>query len=227
MNPDQNNNQNAAPAPAPKKQSMFKKPWVQSLTGLLVIVGVVAAVIAYKALSARVAIDDSIITAPTIAIGPQAPGILQAVYVKPGDHVTAGEAVAEVGSEILSAKVDGTVIMTQNTPGQLFQSGAAVVSMIDPTQLRVVGTIDENKGLSRIRIGDPVSFTVDAFGSQTFTGVVDEISPTSNDTSVVFSISDKRETRRFNVKARYDIAAEPDFRNGMSAKMRVYPQDGR
>jgi multidrug resistance efflux pump len=96
--------------------------------------------------------------------------------------------------------------------------------MIDPTALRVVGTIDENKGLSAIKVGAPVSFTVDAFGNKSFTGIVDEISPTANDTSVVFSISDQRPTNRFDVKVRYDVAAHPEFKNGMSAKMWVYPK---
>ncbi len=94
--------------------------------------------------------------------------------------------------------------------------------MIDPNQLRVVGKIDENKGLSSIKIGDPATFTVDAFGGTEFTGIVDEISPTSDQSSVVFSISDKREIKQFDLKVRYDIALHPEFKNGMSAKLRIY-----
>ncbi|MDB5239361.1 MAG: putative secretion protein [Candidatus Parcubacteria bacterium] len=209
---------------APKKQGMFRKPWVQSLVGIIVIVLLLAGGIAYKSLSARVAIDNSIISAPVIAIGPQTAGILQTVYVKPGDIVTAGQTLAAVGTETLTSKINGVIIETKNTPGQVFASGSSVVSMIDPLELRVVGTLDENKGLSRIKVGDPVSFTVDAFGSISYVGIVDEISPTSKDTSVIFSISDKRPTRQFDIKVRYDAAAHPEFRNGMSAKMKVFPQ---
>ena len=50
--------------------------------------------------------------------------------------------------------------------GKTFNPGQAVVSMIDPAQLRVVGTIDENKGLNEIHVGQLASFTVDAFGSK-------------------------------------------------------------
>jgi multidrug resistance efflux pump len=107
-------------------------------------------------------------------------------------------------------------------PGQVFSAGAPVVTMIDPGELRIMGKIDEDKGLSRIKVGDPVSFTVDAFGNTEFVGVVDEVSPTSNQSSVVFSISDKREIKQFDVKVRYDITLHPEFKNGMSAKMRVY-----
>ena len=207
-----------------QKQNIFTRPWVQSIIGILVVVLMLGAVIVYKIYSASISIDTSVISAPVIAIGPQSSGILQAVYVKPGDSVVAGQSVAQVGTDVLTAKVAGLVIATDNVPGQLFAPGSAVVSMVNPLELRVVGTIDENKGLSQVKIGDPVSFTVDAFGSTAFTGVVDEISPTSNDTSVVFNISDQRPTHQFDVKVRYDVAAHPEFKNGMSAKMWVFPR---
>ena len=121
--------------------------------------------------------------------------------------------------------MDGIIINVNNTPGQVFTvstAGSSIVSMIDPSQLRVVGKIDEDKGLSQIKVGDPASFTVDAFGSEQFTGIVDSISQTADQSSVVFSISDKREIKQFDVKVRYDISAYPEFKNGMSAKLRIY-----
>lgn len=205
-----------------EKKSIFSKPWVQTTVGLIVIVAAFGGIIIWKSLSAHVSIEKSQITAPTIAIGPEAEGILSEVYVKPGDTVTADEPVARVGNEVLSAKIAGLVIATQNTPGQVFTPGGPVVSMIDPTQLRVVGTIEEDKGLARIKVDQPVTFTVDAFGGQKFNGIVDEVSPTSNDSGVAFTISDQRETRTYNVKVRYDVTAHPDFKNGMSAKITVY-----
>ena len=96
--------------------------------------------------------------------------------------------------------------------------------MIDPTQLRVVGQVQENEGLSKIQVGDPVTFTVDAFGSQTFSGVVDEVSPTSEESQIVFNISDQREEQNFDVKARFDTTAYPQLKNGMSARMWIYTQ---
>jgi multidrug resistance efflux pump len=86
----------------------------------------------------------------------------------------------------------------------------------------VVGTIDENKGLSDIHVGQMASFTVDAFGSKQYSGVVDEISPTSNQTDVVFNISDQRETQQFNVKVRFYQQKYPELKNGMSAKLTIF-----
>jgi len=205
-----------------EKKGIFSKPWVQSLTGAIIIILIVVGLLVWKSLSSHVSIDNSQVLAPTIAIGPQAEGILQEVDVQPGDSVTAGETVARVGSEILTAQIAGTVIATQNTPGEVIMPGTAVVSMIDPTQLRVVGTIEEDKGLADISVGQPVTFTLDAFGNEKFTGVVDEISPTSDESSIVFDISDQREEQNFDVKVRYNVAAHPEFKNGMSAKITVY-----
>ena len=204
------------------KKGLFSKPWLQSLIGIIVICGAVLGLFYWKSTSSYIAIDMSQIEAPVIQIGPESEGILTAVYVKNGDEVKINQTLAQVGSEILSAKIDGTIIDVQNTPGQVFMPGSVVVSMIDPSQLRVVGKIDEDKGLSSIKIGDPATFTIDAFGGKEFTGIVDEISPTSNQSGVTFSISDKREIKQFNIKVRYDVLQHKEFKNGMSVKLRVY-----
>jgi multidrug resistance efflux pump len=205
-----------------QKQSIFKKPWVQSLTGMIIVILAAGGILVYKSLSSRISIDDSLVTAPIIAISPETTGTLEEVYVKEGDAVTAGESLARVGAEILTAKVAGIVLTVQNTPGQVFTNSQPVVQMINPTELRIEGSIKENDGLSDIHVGDPVSFTVDAFGSQKYAGVVETISPTSKESGVAFSISDKREIKEFEVKVRYDIAAHPEFKNGMSARMKIY-----
>jgi multidrug resistance efflux pump len=205
-----------------RKPSIFKKPWVQSLTGIFLILIVAATVLFYKSTSSRISITESLVSAPVIAIGPENPGVLEEVYVKAGDTVSAGDMLARVGAQILSAKISGTIITVNNTPGQVFQPSQAVVTMIDPKEFRIIGTVKENAGLSDIKVGDPVSFTVDAFAGKKFTGVVDSISPTSKESGVAFSISDKREVKQFEVKVKYDVVANPEFKNGMSAKMKIY-----
>jgi multidrug resistance efflux pump len=204
------------------KQNLFSKPWVQSAIGIFVVLVILGSVLSYKMISSRVAIDLGVISAPVITISPEQPGILDALYVKPGDTVTVGQTLAHVGGETLTAKVNGVVLTANNVPGEVFNPGQAVVTMIDPNALRVVGTIDENKGLDRIKVGDPVSFTVDTFGSKQFTGIVEEVSPTSKESGITFSISDKREIKQFTIKVKYDNAAHPEFRNGMSAKLKIY-----
>ena len=87
---------------------------------------------------------------------------------------------------------------------------------------KIVGTVKEDAGLSNIAVGDPVTFTLDAWKGKNFTGIVEEISPTSKDSSIVFNISDKREVKDFTIKVKYDVSAHSEFKNGMSAKIKVF-----
>ncbi len=208
---------------APKeKKSLLKNKWVRS-GGLVALVLIIAGGFLYwQTASTRVGIDNSLISAPTIALAPTAGGTLNQIYVNVGDQVPANTAVAEVGNEIIKTKVAGIIVSEQNDTGKIFSPGQAVVNMIDPTELRVVGTIAENKGLSQIQVGQKAGFTVDAFGSKKYTGIVDEVSPTANQASVVFNISDQRVTQDFDVKVRFDPAQYPELKNGMSAKLTIF-----
>jgi len=172
--------------------------------------------------SHRVAIDKGTIEAPTVALSPTAAGTLMQVYVAPGDTIAPNTVVAEVGTELIKSTAGGLVIDADTDIGSSVAAGTAVVTTIDPSQLRVVGQVDEDKGLTDISVGDHATFTVDAFGGKSFTGVVDEVSPTSHAGDVVFSISDKRQTQSFDIKVAFDRAAYPELKNGMSARIWVY-----
>ena len=182
---------------------------------------------AYWYVSAQsVYIDQSVIQAPLIALSPVNSGVLQSVFVKEGDMVAADEPVAQVGNEIVKAKTAGEIVSVNTNIGSFINTltgQGTVASMIDPTQLRVVGHLQENKGLSLVQVGDPATFTVDAFGSKQYQGIVDEVSPTSRESDVVFNISDQRPTNEFDIKVRFDPAKYPELKNGMSARIWVYP----
>lgn len=188
----------------------------------ILIIGSVASYIIFS--NKEIAIDTASISAPLIDLSPTASGRLNAVYVNEGDRLLANAPVALVGTEVVKTKMAGLIVRVNNTIGAQVASGQTVVEMIDPTQSRVVGKIDENKGLAQIRVGDPATFTVDAFGSESFTGVVDEIAPTSNQSDVVFNISAQREIQQFSVKVRFDTSAYPQLKNGMSARIWIYEQ---
>lgn len=193
--------------------------------GLIIIIGGGAAMLAYLGASMRsVSIDKAQVVAPTIDLAATQGGIVRSITVVAGQTVAPGTVVAQVGVELIKASQGGLVISTQGDVGDRVPAGQTVVEMIDPASLRVVGELDENKGLSRIAVGDPVSFTVDAFGGKQFVGVVDEVSPTSNQSGVVFNISSSRQVQQFDIKTRFDTAQYPDLKNGMSARMTVWTQ---
>jgi len=207
-----------------EKQLLGLKKEVVIISGALalIITGALIGLLYFKVLSQRINIDKSTVMAPQIDLAAKTTGPLEEIFVNIGDEVPANAVLARVGDELIKAKTAGLVIAVKDNIGQLFPAGTPIVSMIDPNDLRIVGQIDENKGLSDISVGQSATFTIDAFGNQKFNGVVDEITPTADSSGIVFSISDKRETKQFDVKIRYDIAAHPEFKNGMSAKITIY-----
>lgn len=204
------------------KKSIFSKSWVQSLSGIIVVVLIIVGVLVFKSISSYIKIDNGNITSPIISVSPEIPGYLIDVYVSVGERVVSGQALAQVGTETLTAKTNGIIIFVNNVPGQYFSYANSVIKMIDPKEFRLVGTIKEDAGFSDIKIGDTAVFTLDAFPNKEFLGIVDEIAETSKDSSVVFSISDKRELKDFTIKIKYDVTNNPEIKNGMSAKIKVY-----
>ncbi|HVN26651.1 MAG TPA: HlyD family efflux transporter periplasmic adaptor subunit [Candidatus Paceibacterota bacterium] len=191
----------------------------------LVVIGGVGGTLYWYVSSQTVYIDQSVIQAPLVNLSPVNSGVLQSVFVKAGDSVTIDEPVAQVGSEIVKAKSAGQVVSVNQNIGEYenaFTGQAVVATMIDPTQLRVVGHLDEDKGLADVKVGDAATFTVDAFGSKQYQGVVDEVSPTSRQSDVVFNISDQRPTNEFDIYVRFDPAKYPELKNGMSARIWIH-----
>jgi multidrug resistance efflux pump len=204
-----------------------KRSIIWIMLGLLVVVGLVGGGAYFYVSSKTISIENSTIAAPLINLSPVNSGILQAVFVNEGDEVPANTPIAEVGTEIVKSTTAGEIVSVDQNLGQYLNAvtgQATVATMIDPTQLRVVGNLDENKGLSDIQVGDAATFTVDAFGSKVYKGVVDEVAPTSEETDVVFNISDARPTNEFAVYVRFDPTLYPELKNGMSARILVYKQ---
>jgi multidrug resistance efflux pump len=185
-------------------------------------IGVIGGFVFYEKSRDRVKIDNSLIQAPIVSISPQTPGTLVDLRVYDGEKVKKGDVLAIVGTQSLIAYQDGTIISTTQSIGGLASSQAPVVQMINPSDMRVAGTIDETKGLDEIKIGQVISFTVDALPGNIFWGYVDEVSPTAKQTQLQFSISSERPTQQFIVYARFDAFKYPLIKNGMSAKMTVY-----
>lgn len=196
--------------------------WLIGGSIALIIAAGAAGLIYWNAAQGRVYIEKSEISAPRIDLAPQNAGILEEVNIHEGDSIFPDTVVARIGNELIKNRDGGVIINVNNNIGKLFNRGEAVVSTIDPSQLRVVGHLEEDRGLQYVKIGQAAIFTVDAFGSKEYYGVVDEISPSSRRGDVVFNISDQRQTNQFDVKVRFDFSRHPELKNGMSAKLWIY-----
>ena len=167
----------------------------------------------------QIYVDKSEIFADTISLSSSQGGMLKEVFVKEGDTVPADFAVARVGDDLVKTATKGLVVQTNNNIGENLSPGEAVVKIINPDNLKVVASIEEDKGLSDVAVGQQVVFTVDAFGAKKFYGIVDEVSPISRVMDVVFNISDQRQENEFDIKIRFDQSQYPELKNGMSAKV--------
>ena len=203
-------------------QKIKQHPFFVDIVIVLIVLGTIAGILIYKDISSKISIDSSQIYAPTISLAPSVPGILERVYVSEGDSVGKGKIVALIGDKPLSTLTGGIITSVTNTPGQVVSSATPVVEMFDPSKLRVIGRIDEDKGLADIKVGQRVTFTADAYGSKKYDGVVEIIAPSSRQQDIVFSISDKRQVSQFDITVKFDVDKYPELKNGMSAKMVVY-----
>lgn len=188
----------------------------------VIIVGSIGGFITWNIISARVYIENSTISAPVINLSPKVGGVLEQVFVNVGDSVENNAPIARVGDELIKAESAGQILSINTDIGASFGPGQAVATMIDPSQLRVVGQVEEDKGLKDIKIGQTAIFTVDAFGSKEYQGIVDQINPTADQGDIVFNISNTRQEMNFDVKVRFDVNQYPELKNGMSAKLWIY-----
>lgn len=198
------------------------KKFLKQFGIFLVVVLLIIAYFLYKNMTGRIFIDDSLIQAPIITVSSSSVGKVLEMDVTEGQQVQKGDPLAVVGSETLHAATDGLIVTAPDLTGSTVSPQTQLVQMIQPVDLRVAGTIDENKGLNQIKLGQVVSFTVDAFPGKTYWGYVDEISPTAKTAQLSFSISSERPTQQFIIYAKFDSAKYPEIKNGMSAKMTVY-----
>jgi len=204
------------------EKSIFSKPWFQSLSIIIVMFLLLGAFTFWKMTAGQIKTDNASIQAPIINLSPTTSGSLESIYVNVGDNIAANTPVAKVGDETITSKVSGVVVSLNHQEGQIFTPGQPVVSMINLDEEKIVAKIDENKGLKNIKVGQPVVFTVDAFGNKKYVGVIDEVSPISDESSVVFNISDKRATKQFDIKVRFDTNKYSELKVGMSAKITIF-----
>lgn len=188
----------------------------------IVVIALIGGFILYEKTRDRVPVENSLIQAPIILISPDTQGKILDVKVYDGEKVRKGDVLATVGTKTLNAYEDGLIVSTNKSIGSIANPQVPVVQMINFSDMRVAGTLDENKGLNKIQVGQAVAFTIDALPGKTFWGYVDEISPTAKQTQLQFSISSERPTQQFIIYAKFDAYQYPQIKNGMSAKMTVY-----
>jgi multidrug resistance efflux pump len=196
-----------------------RHPLMAEIAFLVVVIAVAGAYLFIQDMEGKIFVEKAEISAPVISIGSPVSGRIEKIYVGEGDSVSEGQRLALIGNTTIYSQARGIIIWTKDNPGQMTGPSDTIIKMVQPGDFRVVGRVQEDKGLRDIEPGQRVVFTVDAFGDTKYEGYVDSVAMTARSSDIVFSISDKREPREFEVRVLYDAAAHPELKNGMSAKI--------
>ncbi|MGE5172480.1 MAG: efflux RND transporter periplasmic adaptor subunit [Betaproteobacteria bacterium] len=112
---------------------------------------------------------------------------------------------------IIRAPFVGVVSKKYTEVGELLLPGMKIVTIVNPDRIYVLATIDE-VDVGRLKLGQPVTITVDAFPGEKFNGTIRRISPIVS--------GGKLETRTADVWI-YFNQKQPRIKPGMSADVEI------
>jgi multidrug resistance efflux pump len=216
----------------------------------------IGAIVGYYAYEGAryVATDDARIAADVVSVSPEIVGKLLEWKVKEGDQVSKDDvlgrqdlgaaltsgalspstmgSVAGVAAEkaVLKAPIAGQIILSSAVVGELAAPGMSLAMIADTDNLYVSANIKEGD-IARVRIGEPVDVTVDAFHGRVFHGRVQTI---GRATASTFSLLPAQNSGGNYTKViqvipiKVIILDQGDFRLmvGMNANVRITLQSG-
>jgi RND family efflux transporter MFP subunit len=112
---------------------------------------------------------------------------------------------------VIRTSYGGVVSKKYTEVGELLLPGKQIVTVVDPDRIYVLATIDE-VDVGRLRLGQPVIISIDAFPGEKFNGSIKRISPIVS--------GGKLETRTADVWI-YFTAKDDRIKPGMSADIEI------
>lgn len=85
----------------------------------------------------------------------------------------------QVGNTRVTSPMSGVVSDKSVSAGDVVQPGAAMFTVVDPSSMRLEASIPADE-LASVRIGLPVTFTVNGYPGRTLTGKVTRVNPTAD-----------------------------------------------
>ena len=85
----------------------------------------------------------------------------------------------QVSNTVIASPMNGIVSERPVSAGDVVQPGAHLFTVVDPSSMRLEGSVPAEQ-LSQVRIGAPVSFTVNGYPGRTFSGKVSRVNPTAD-----------------------------------------------
>ncbi|MDI3329018.1 MAG: HlyD family efflux transporter periplasmic adaptor subunit [Alicyclobacillaceae bacterium] len=183
-----------------------------------------------------VSTDDARIAGDIYRVMPRVAGKLTALDIREGDYVAADQIVGRqevsnlsnslLDNAVLRAPAEGTVIKTLAKVGEVVSPGQPVALIVNKKDLYVSANIEETD-LAKVKVGQPVEFTVDTYPGIRFTGKVKEIGEATASTfSLLPPINTSgnftKVTQRIPVKISIDDRHGANLSPGMSAEIKIH-----
>lgn len=86
--------------------------------------------------------------------------------------------------DTIASPVNGTVAVLDVGTGDSVQTGGSIATVIDPNAMETVVSVDESD-ISKVKVGQSATVTLDAISGKTYTGAVSAINPIGTSTSGV------------------------------------------
>ncbi len=112
---------------------------------------------------------------------------------------------------VIRAPFDGVIAKKSSEVGEIVMPGKEIATIVNPDKIYVLATIDE-VDVGRLKVGQPVTITVDAFPGEKFEASIRRISPIVS--------GGKLETRTADVWV-YFSKKDPRIKPGMSADIEI------
>ena len=129
-------------------------------------------------LAARDLISESELEASQVAVRSAEAQVLSAEAGVIQSRASLNQSEVNLGHTVITAPIDGIVIARQVDVGQTVAASMSAPELFiiaaDLTKMQVIANIDESD-VGRIRPGQPVTFTVDAYAAEEFDGTVSQI----------------------------------------------------
>jgi len=183
--------------------------------------------------------EDARISADIYRVMPKMTGKLIELSIKEGDIVVADQVVGQqdpgnlptamLESSLLRAPISGKVIKTNAKVGEVVSTGQTVAMVIDESDMYVSANIEETE-IGRLKLGQTVDITVDAFPGKTLRGHLIEIGQATNSMfsllpSVNTSGNFTKVTQRIPIKVAIDDTAGLSLSAGLNVEIKVHVKE--
>jgi len=181
--------------------------------------------------------DDARVDAMLVKAAPQISGRLIELSFEENQLVQANQIIGRLADDALpvGANVDltairspisGQIIKKLATPGEMGTPSSPVALLVNPDDLYVTANIEEDK-IERVKTGQKVQLTIDAFPEVCFNGQVDVVGSASASTFSLLPTQSSgntfiKVTQRVPVKIRFQGRYQEKLLPGMNAVVKIY-----